>query len=119
VDEAVEGETVTLTVTPNDGYELKELRVINGVYYTMEKTISIETLDPQTSTLTFTMPDDQVVLQPVFHKSSSPSAIRLVSADGSESTVIYGINGQRRQSLQHGVNIIRTTDGKTKKVMVE
>lgn len=116
---AVEGETVTLIVTPKDGYELKELRVINGVYYTMSKTISIETLDAQSSTLTFTMPDDQVVLQPVFQKATTPNAIQLVNAEGTESTTIYGIGGDQRPLLQRGLNIIRTADGKTKKIMVK
>ncbi len=117
--EAAEGETVTFNVVPDEGYELKELRVINGVYYTMAKTISIESFDEQTSTLTFVMPDDQVVLQPVFQKSTKPSGVRVINAEGTESTVIYGIGGDRRQSLQHGVNIIRTADGKARKVMVE
>jgi len=119
VTEAAEGETVTLTVTPQSGYELKELRVVNGVYYTMSKTISIETLDAQTSTLTFTMPDDQVVLQPVFQKATAPNAIQLVSADGSQSTAIYGICGDHRPTMSRGLNIVRTADGKTRKVMVK
>ena len=63
VTEAVEGQTVTLTVTPDDGYALTELRVVNSVYYSMAKTID---LSPQTSTVTFQMPDDNVTLQPVF-----------------------------------------------------
>jgi hypothetical protein len=63
ISEAAEGETVTLTVQPNEGCQLKELRVINGVYYTMEKTISVT---PGADQITFQMPDDNVVLQPVF-----------------------------------------------------
>ena len=63
VDEAVEGQTVTLTVEPEDSYALKELRVINGVYYTMEKTIEVT---PGATEITFQMPDDNVVIQPVF-----------------------------------------------------
>ena len=50
---------------------------------------------------------------------STPDAIRIVNGDGTESTLIYGIGGDRRQSLQQGLNIIRTADGKTKKVMVK
>ena len=54
---------------------------------------------------------------------STPDAIRIVSADGTESTTIrgsgiYGLGGERRRSLQPGFNIIRTPDGGTKKVMV-
>ena len=116
---AAEGETVTLNVITQEGYELKELRVINGVYYTMAKTISFDTLNAQSSTLTFTMPDDQVVLQPVFQKATIPNAIQLVNAEGTESTIIYGIGGEPRQSLQPGLNIIRSADGKMKKVMIK
>ena len=63
VAEAAEGETVTLTVNAKDGYRLKELRVINSVYYTMAKTI---TVSDATGEVTFTMPDDNVTLLPVF-----------------------------------------------------
>lgn len=98
--DATEGETVTLTVTPRSGYELKELRVINGVYYTMAKTISIESINQQPSTITFTMPDDQVVLQPVFQKATKPNDIKLVNGEDTDSTVIYNLNG-----LRHGSNM--------------
>ena len=67
VSEAAEGETVKLTVHPNEGCVLKELKVINGVYYTMEKTIAFT---PGTNEITFTMPDDIVVLEPVFEDAS-------------------------------------------------
>ena len=65
VSEAAEGQTVTLTVKPEDGCVLKELKVINGVYYTMEKTIAVT---PGANEVTFQMPDDIVVLQPVFEE---------------------------------------------------
>ena len=68
VDEAVEGQTVTMTITANSGYGLKELKIINGVNYTMLSTLSLETLDKGNTRLTFTMPDDIVTLQPVFAK---------------------------------------------------
>ena len=291
VREAAEGDTVTLSIIADEGYKLKELRMVNGVNFTMGTTIQLSTLNSQLSTLTFVMPDDIVTLQPVFglaneveptyrldftgvnggtlppgwrcvqdggtvheypetygqgartftgftgyqgkalywrndcaeygrqsnylltldegdyvlsfataawkgtpqYKAkiidpdevviaetdvftaspnadgnssanltlaqasklsftigetgnyiirfedvstygglhefllldcvvtliSTPDAIRLVSADGSESTIIYGIGGERRQRLQRGLNIIRTIDGKSKKVMVK
>ena len=61
-EEAAEGDTVTLTVTPADGYRLKELRVVNSVFYTLEKTIAVNGQDE----VTFTMPNDNVTLLPVF-----------------------------------------------------
>lgn len=62
-DQAAEGETVTLKVTADEGYQLKELRIVNSVFYSMDKTI---TIDPNSDEITFTMPDDNVTLQPVF-----------------------------------------------------
>lgn len=67
VSEAAEGETVTLTIHPDEGCVLKELKVINGVYYTMEKTIDVT---PGANEITFQMPDDNVVLQPIFEDVS-------------------------------------------------
>lgn len=98
VTEAAEGDTVTLYIQPKDGYELKELQVVNSVYYTMAKTINMETFDDQNSTVTFVMPDEQVVLQPVFKKSATPNAIRLISAERTDSTTIYDLNGRSYDS---------------------
>ena len=63
VSEAGEGETVTLRVTANEGWQLAELRVVNSVYYTMEKTIAITAGADE---ITFQMPDDNVTILPVF-----------------------------------------------------
>ena len=63
VSEAAEGQVVTLTAHPDAGCQLKELRIVNSVYYTMAKTIAIS--DP-TGQITFTMPEDNVTIQPVF-----------------------------------------------------
>ncbi|MBR1932176.1 MAG: glycosyl hydrolase family 98 [Prevotella sp.] len=68
VSEAAEGQTVTLTAHPDAGCQLKELRIVNSVYYTMMKTIAIS--DP-TGEITFTMPDDNVTIQPVFADMSA------------------------------------------------
>ena len=62
VREAAEGDTVTLTVEAKEGYQLKQLRVVNSVYYTMAKTINVT----GKGDVTFVMPDDNVTLQPVF-----------------------------------------------------
>ena len=69
VKEAMEGETVTLTITPNPGCQLKELRVVNSVYFTEGKTIPVE--DPTATEIKFAMFDDNVTIQPVFVDNSS------------------------------------------------
>ena len=67
VSEASEGQTVTLTVHPEPGCQLKELRIINSVYYTMSKTIAVGNNPNQ---ITFTMPEDNVTIQPIFTDTS-------------------------------------------------
>ena len=63
VTEAAEGETVTLAIEPADGYQLKQLRYVNSVYFTMGKVINV----PEGATeVSFVMPDDNVTLQPIF-----------------------------------------------------
>ena len=89
--EALEGETVTLTITPDEGYMLKELRVVNGVNFTMATKISLSSLDAEQQTLTFTMPDDIVTLQPVFAKATPTTLAYSLSFDGiSEGTMPEG-----------------------------
>ena len=60
--EAAEGDTITLSITPAEGYQLKQLRVVNSVFYTMEKTIAVS----DEGDITFVMPNDNVTLVPVF-----------------------------------------------------
>lgn len=60
--EAAEGETITLTINANEGCTLKELRLINSVFYTLEKTIEVT----DQGQITFQMPNDNVSIQPVF-----------------------------------------------------
>lgn len=81
VDEATEGQTVTLTVTPNEGFELKELRVVNSVFFSMNKTIDLSQL-ANGSTVTFTMPDDNVTLQPVFIDKTSVYTMDMTATAG-------------------------------------
>ena len=68
VDAAEEGQTVTLTVIPDEGYAVKELRVVNSVYYTMGKTIPVPIDGNETS---FVMTDDNITIKPLFVDVSS------------------------------------------------
>lgn len=68
VTEAAEGETVTLSVTADAGFQLTELRMVNSVYFTMAKSIAIT---PGSDEITFKMPDDNVTIQPVFTDMTS------------------------------------------------
>ena len=66
--EAEEGDTIILNISARYGYALKELRVINSVFYTMEKTIE---LSDDLSKITFIMPNDNVSIEPVFEDLNS------------------------------------------------
>lgn len=67
VREAVEGQKVTLSVHPDEGCALKELKIINSVFYSMSATIELN----DSGEISFTMPDDNVTIQPVFVDTSS------------------------------------------------
>jgi len=95
VDEAAEGDTVTLKVEAKEGYQLKQLRVINSVYYTMAKTINVT----GKGDVTFVMPDDNVTLQPVFG---------IDTGDGDESGYVLDYTTVGNGTIPEGW---RTTDG--------
>ena len=57
------GETVTLTVTPNKGYELDEIHVMNG-------TTRLTTVSEDEGNHTFVMPANNVVISTLFKETS-------------------------------------------------
>lgn len=61
VEEAEAGATVTLTVTPAEGYELDELTVTYG-----EDNTAVEVAEAEDGTYTFTMPEDAVTVTATF-----------------------------------------------------
>ena len=67
VSEAMEGQKVTLTPCTDKGYALKELKIVNSVFYSMSATIEIG----DSGEISFIMPDDNVTIQPVFVDTSS------------------------------------------------
>lgn len=62
-DSVEAGGTVRLSILPEAGYALKQLRVVNSVFFTQGKTIPCR---EGTGVVTFTMPDENVTIQPVF-----------------------------------------------------
>ena len=65
---AAEGEEVTLSIVAEEGYQLKELRVVNSVFFTQGKTIPVP---DGAESVTFVMPNDNMTIQPVFVDVSS------------------------------------------------
>lgn len=120
VSEAAEGDTVYVEIVANKGYGLKELAVVNGVNFTMGTKINLETLENGNTLLSFVMPDDIVTLKPTFAKGVNVTdGITITEADGTQTTAVYGLSGERRATTSRGINIIRTSDGKTRKVLVK
>ena len=64
VDSAQAGQEVHLTINAEEGYGIKTLRVVNSVYFTQGKTIPVA---EGAKEVTFTMPDENVTIQPVFN----------------------------------------------------
>ena len=100
-NEAAEGDTVTLTINTADGYQLKELRVVNSVFFSQEKTLTVEngglfadSLNTK-GTLCFVMPNDNVTLKPVYSEAGSIYKLDF-------SNVVAGAMPQGWRSVQGG-----------------
>ncbi|MBO7466250.1 MAG: glycosyl hydrolase family 98 [Bacteroidaceae bacterium] len=63
VTEAAEGDTVTLHISADEGFQLEKLRIVNSVFFTQGKTIRF---DNPTEEISFLMPNDNVTIQPEF-----------------------------------------------------
>ena len=70
--------------------------------------------------ISFTTEGDQELL--LLHcviQASVPTSITLRTMDDTQSVQIYNLSGVKMDGLKPGLNIIRTPDGKTKKVMIK
>jgi len=79
VNSAAAGQTVHLTITPNEGYGIKSLRIVNSVFFTQGKTIPVEN---GATEATFVMPDDNVTIQPVFYDMTAVYELDYTNAEG-------------------------------------
>ncbi len=68
VDSAVAGQKVHLTIIPDDGYAIKQLNVVNSVFFTQGMTIPV----PETGNdVEFVMMDENMTIQPVFYDAQA------------------------------------------------
>jgi hypothetical protein len=82
LSEAAEGDTVTLTVTAAEGFRLKQLRVVNSVFYTLEKMLSVEAVEGEEGyKVKFAMPHDNVTLVPVFEDATAAYKLDFTGVD--------------------------------------
>ena len=68
MSEAAAGQKVTLTITPDEGYAIKELRVVNSVFFTQGLTIPVTSTS---KTVSFTMMDENMTIQPLFYDTQA------------------------------------------------
>ena len=91
---AAQGETVTLTVTPNNGYELETLTVT-----TIDATsgaplrANVDITEGENGTYTFAMPAAPVTVSATF-KKSNPTGVDYLNIDNSKSAQRYNLMGQ-------------------------
>ena len=98
VTEAGEGDIVTLTITPAEGYELESL-MVRGVTSDLVVTVNEDN--------TFTMPADAVTISATF-KATTPTGIQTIAVDELDNAVIYNLQGIRVEKSQakSGVYIV-------------
>ncbi len=63
--------------------------------------------------------EEYLLLECRINKEMTDGVIKLVDTATQEETAIYGLSGIKRSSLQRGLNIVRTADGKTRKIMIK
>lgn len=99
------GRTITLKGENVSSWEIKEI----------QSNAPVITKEVEGNTLTITMPN--VLGVAITAKLGNASAIDQISdQESSVITDIYDASGAQQRSLQNGYNIIRTKDGKTKKI---
>ena len=81
VSEAAAGETVKLTITPDEGYAIKELRVVNSIFFTQGLTIPVQ---KGATSVSFTMKDEQMTIQPVFYDTKAIYELDFTNVNGGE-----------------------------------
>ena len=91
--QACEGDEITVTVTPNEDFELDEITVVGAISGT-----EITVTDGK-----FIMPAEAVTVSATFTQTTGVQAVKAV---GQKNTAIYTIGGQRVNSAKNGLFII-------------
>ena len=92
---AAQGETVTLTVTPNNGYELETLTVTTILDAPVGAPLraNVDLTEGENGTYTFAMPAAPVAVSATF-KKSNPTGVDNLNIDNSKNTQRYNLMGQ-------------------------
>ena len=92
---ASQGEIVTLTVTPNNGYELETLTVTTILDAPVGVPLrdNVDLTEGENGTYTFAMPAAPVAVSATF-KKSNPTGVDNLNIDNSKNTQRYNLMGQ-------------------------
>ncbi len=92
---AAQGETVTLTVTPNNGYELETLTVTTILDAPVGAPLraNVDLTEGENGTYTFAMPAAPVAVSATF-KKSNPTGVDNLNIDNSKNAQRYNLMGQ-------------------------
>ncbi|MBO4430303.1 MAG: carbohydrate-binding domain-containing protein [Bacteroidaceae bacterium] len=102
-----EGSRVFITATPDEDCTMESIKVTTTGGQEVEVTNN-----------SFIMPASAVKVTATYTAPEKPDAIKDVIADDGEYE-IYTLDGKQVETLQKGVNIIRMSEGSTKKVYVK
>ena len=111
---AVVGETVTLTLTPNEGYELSTIKIVD----TYNKEVSV-------TGNTFVMPDSNVTIEVVFIKTEITSEIPVVDPSKEVEEVVVGVKDETKveeiilETIAKDTELTSKIEGTSVKVSVE
>lgn len=111
---AIVGETVKLTLTPNEGYELSKLEV---------KTADGKTVEVKENA--FVMPDAEVTVTAVYSKVTATAEIPVVSEKDEVKEVVVGVKEATKvesvllDSLKENEELAKIAEDKSVKVAVE
>ena len=97
ITEAAAETVVTITATPDENYELDQIKV-EGTSTDLEVIVAVEG-----NVGTFTMPDADVIVTVTFKIATG---INSIAADKLKDATIYTIGGQRVNSVKRGLYII-------------
>ncbi|MCR4670743.1 MAG: S-layer homology domain-containing protein [Saccharofermentans sp.] len=110
VTTGVEGTTVTLTATPNDGYEFKEWQVIKG---------GIKIKDSKKATTTFTIGTADVEIKAIFAAKPTPAPKVTLKLDKKSASVICGKTTTIKATLTGSTDKISWKSSDTKIATVD
>lgn len=87
------------------------------VVMTMTATIKDGKLSADISKITVNMPTGAINVKALFESTSSETGISTVKAGTAKTVRVYDLSGRQLTDMQKGLNIVKTNDGKTVKII--